>query len=248
MSSTMKSVQQMLHEIASGTACSPLTRISVFESIRFENLSENEKCELAKFFVLESCPTIGAFTSNGDALFFISCVAAELAEWPNQDDIAGRRLEHVAFALSAVAQGSSVFSPPGALAATYLLHQIEFLFRAMSGSLTLEGTFVNPTLKDSVEQQLGRTCKKRINDIDEAYQIMKLNKALVASKVFHDLDTLLPHGKTWDGHLITNLGERISNFRHPVSHGPLADPSAEGPFYGLVMSIALYGSQLFPRT
>jgi hypothetical protein len=239
-------VKQLLAALPGGPppASSPFSRGSVFNSIKFEELTDDSKCELAKFFILDCCPRIGAFASNGDAGFFLGRFATELNNWPRGQDIASRRLEHVAFAVS---NSVSFASPQGALAATYLLHQLEFLFRALSGALTLEGTFVSAAAKTAIEKSLGRQVPSRINDIVDTYEIMRLNTGVLAPRLFSELDGQLPPNAMPGGQVLSNIGERIAHFRHPVSHGPLADPSSEGIFYALLMAIAIYGSSLFRR-
>lgn len=224
-------------------------RISVFDKMKFTDLSDDGKCELAKFFILNCCPSIGGFISNGEPPFFLRQVAAELTKWPKGDGIAVRRLEHVAFAISNIADPYAGFaSPPSALASTYLLHQLEFLFRALSSFLTLEGEFINSEAKNIVEQKLNRRFRKsRINNIEDTYSIMLLNTTFLAPELFKEIDTLLSPITLWNGTVIKNIGERIGALRHVVAHGPLADPSSEGFFYALVMTIILYGSNLFPR-
>lgn len=228
-----------------GVATSPLTRESVFESAGFEDFTDAGKTELAKFFVLESCSRIGAFASNGDVVVFLRRFSAELTSWPKSGDHASRRLEHIAFAVS----GSLAFaSPLGALSATYLVHQLEYLFRAMSGALTLDGAFVDARAKAAIEHGLGRRLSNRVNRIEDAYEIMRLSTGLMAPRVFAELDAQLPPIVVEGGQVLSNIGERMAYLRHPVSHGPMADASSEGPFYSLSMAIAIYGSSLFPRT
>jgi hypothetical protein len=228
-------------------AASALTRSSVFDAVQFNELTDDARCELAKFFILDNCPRIGAFASNGDAGFFLAHVANDLKTWPQGGGIASRRLEHVAFAISTIAGPLSFASPPGALASVYLLHQLEFMLRAISGVLDLEGKFVSPQAKVNVEQQLGVQLGARINDIGTTYNITKLNTALFAPNLFNELDAQLPQLTLPGGKVISTVGERIAYFRNPVSHGPLGDPSSEGYFYALLMTIAIYGSSLFPR-
>jgi hypothetical protein len=238
-------LSEVLASLSSEVAYSSLSRASVFDLIQFESLTEDAKCELAKFLIMDTCPRIGPVVSNGDAEFFVSRVAEEIATWSQGSDIADRRLEHVAHALSTAAGSEAFARPPGALAAAYLLHQIEFLFRAMSKALALDGTFVSASAKKSVEQQLGRTFRSDVHDIVDTYQIMRLNTAALAPRIYGELDAQLPVSRTSKGKVIGSIGARIAQFRHPVSHGPLTDPSIEVLFYALLVSIALYGSTLF---
>lgn len=239
-------VKQLLAALPGGPppAASPFARGSVFDTAKFEALTDEAKCELAKFFVLDSCPRIGSFASNGDAGYFLGSVAAELNRWPQGSDISSRRLQHVAFAVS---HSLGFVSPQGALSATYLLHQLEFLFRALSGALTLEGVFISHAAKAAVENGLGRKMGGRVNDIVDTYEIMRLNTAFLAPRLFAELDAQLSPSSVAGGQVLTHIGQRIGYLRHPVSHGPLADPSSEGAFYALLVAIAIYGSSLFPR-
>ena len=189
-------VKQLLAALPGGPppATSPFARGSVFDTAKFEALTDEAKCELAKFFVLDSCPRIGSFASNGDAGYFLGSVAAELNRWPQGSDISSRRLQHVAFAVS---HSLAFVSPQGALSATYLLHQLEFLFRALSGALTLEGVFISHAAKAAVENGLGRKMGGRVNDIVDTYEIMRLNTAFLAPRLFAELDAQL--GGRWAG-------------------------------------------------
>ncbi|MDI3461836.1 MAG: hypothetical protein OJF50_000657 [Nitrospira sp.] len=47
-------------------------------------------------------------------------------------------------------------------------------------------------------------------------------------KVFRELDDELPKVTVADNETISNIGERITYFRHPVSHGAVGDPSVKG--------------------
>jgi hypothetical protein len=241
-------LRQMLAALPGGMPPgSPLNRGSIFDALQFVDLTDAARSELAAFFVRDNCPGIGAFTSNGDAAFFLAQVAEHLTKWPRQG-IASRRLEHVAFAIAIVA-GPPVFtSPPGALASVYLLHQLEFLFRAMSaGTLDLEGRFVSSQAKAQAEQQLGLQVGTRISDIAIAYRIAKLTTGMLAATLLNDLDRVLPHATMAGGTTLSSIGERIAYFRHRVSHGPLADPSSEAYFYALLVALILYGTPFFQR-
>ena len=131
-----------------------VSRPSVFGQVRFEDLTEDAKCELAKFLVVDSCPRIGGFASNGDTPVFLMQIADELSQWPRDSDIAHRRLENIAFAISAIANPPFLMHPLPTLASVYLLHQLEFLFRRLSGCLTSEGQFSTPEAKAAVELRL----------------------------------------------------------------------------------------------
>jgi len=245
-------LKNFITTLTSGVAYSVDTRASVFAAFEFGSLTGPAKCELAKFFICESCRFAGAVNLSYDADFFICHVAKEIDTWPRNVGIASRRLEHIAYAMPLAIGYDGPASSLGVLGATYLLHQLEFLFREMSGTLKSDGKFKNKKAYDTLKQQLGRELKKykmsaRVNDIVVTYQIMKLNTALLAPRIYGELDQQLPHYKMSNGKLITNIGERIAYHRHPVSHGQRSDPSFGGLFYALAMSIALYGTSLFQR-
>lgn len=239
---------QLLHVLAGlpggSPPASPFVRGRVFQSVKFEDLTDEAKCQLAAFYIKDCCPYIGSVSSNGDAGHFLAKAGREFSTWPRGTGIASRRLEHIAFAvLNCFAFTTSI----GALSATYLLHQLEFLFRALGGALTLDGRFVTDIAKASVERALGCQFHPRVNDIVATYRIMRLRTNETAVQICGQLDRELPHWKLHEGSVLTHIGERLGYFRHEVSHGRLADPSSEGVFYGLLITVMLYGSTIFAR-
>lgn len=226
---------------------SPMQKGSIFEKVAFDELDDSARCHLAKFFILRNTPYIGMYSGNFDALHFVARAAAEISTWPMGSEISGRRLEHIAYAMDIVSQFWFA-NPPGALASVYLLHQLEFFFRKLSGLLHADGSYIDPTIRPALKQQLGENVPKlRINDIALAYKIMLLKTGVAAVDTFRELDQQSMNTPMPDGSTIETVGDRVTYFRHTVSHGEFGDPSSEGTYYGLLAAIAVYGSDLFPR-
>jgi hypothetical protein len=219
---------------------------SIFQQVAFDDLDDSARCQLAKFFILRNTPYIGMYSGNFDAPQFIAKAAAEIAAWPMGSEVSGRRLEHIAYALDVISQ-SSFTTPPGALASVYLLHQLEFLFRKLSGVLHADGLFIDQNDRPQIRQQLGERIPPRINDIALTYKIMLLKAGIPAVNTFRELDNESMKTPMPDGSTIETVGDRVTYFRHTVSHGEFGDPSAEGTYYGLLTAIAVYGSDIFPR-
>ena len=86
-------------------------RHSVFDTVAFVDLDDSARCQLAKFFILRTCPSIGSFCGNGDGVHFLANVASDVATWPMGSDISSRRLEHIAYALDVASQNRFTESP-----------------------------------------------------------------------------------------------------------------------------------------
>jgi hypothetical protein len=143
-----------------------------------------------------------------------------------------------------------------ALGSVYLLHQLEFFFRILSGVISWDGLFISDEARfrtaEKLDPNMASRLKKwklssRVNSPDVAYAAMVAMSDEPCVKVFRQLDDELPKVTVANNETISNIGERITYFRHPVSHGALGDPSSEGIFYALMMTIILYGSRLFAR-
>ncbi len=222
--------------------------VSVFRRVTFAELDDCARCQLAKFFIIRNCPGIGAFAGNFDAPHFIACTAEDVATWPMGKGHANRRLDSIAYALD-LASAMSFASPQGALSAVYLLHHLEFFFRALSGMLHPNGSFIDAAAMAKVKQQLSsKNVTSRISDIAVAYKIMLLNSVCYAAQVYREIDAAIPPVAMPDGKLQKTIGDRVTYFRHTVSHGEFGDPSSEGLYYSLLTAIAIYGSTLFDRT
>jgi hypothetical protein len=221
---------------------------SVFDRVTFADLDDSARCALAKFFISRNCPSIGAYCGNFDAPHFIANVAADVVTWPMGRGHNDRRLDIIAYALDIASQMSFV-TPPGALASVYLLHQLEFFFRVLSGVLHPNGTFIDPSRRAAVIAALpGEQIGGRINGIALTYKIMQLNLGGVhAVDVYRDLDNSIPPVAMPDGTMQNTVGDRVTYFRHTVSHGEFGDPSSEGLYYALLTAIAIYGSTIFER-
>jgi hypothetical protein len=219
---------------------------SVFDKVSFDDLDDSARCQLAKFFIHRNTPYIGMYSGNFDAPQFLARAAEEIATWPMGSEVSGRRLEHIAYAVDVVSQFSFT-TPSGALASVYLLHQLEFFFRKLSGVLHADGSFINQNDRPQIRQQLGERIPSRINDIALAYKIMLLRTGIMAVDTFRELDQQSRNTPMPDGSTIKTVGDRVTYFRHTVSHGEFGDPSAEGTYYGLLTAIATYGSAIFPR-
>ncbi|HVU90284.1 MAG TPA: hypothetical protein VHD36_23335 [Pirellulales bacterium] len=197
-------------------------------------------------YIKSHCPRIGSFAGDNAPQLLLAEVADELAAADCSDLFPGRYKEHVAYALSMVAQ-HRFLEPPAAIAAVYLSTRFEFFFRMLSGVLNPNGTWVDPLHgRDRAQAALGehslKNCKKGVSNVSTAYKLMKLNTSQRAAGVFDDLDRTLFATPTIVGSrgTILDIGERIAWCRHEASHGQVGDISSEAIFYGLVTAIIFY--------
>lgn len=200
----------------------------------------------AVHYVSHHCTHIGSFSNLppfstiGNVFEFLTKVGKTIGESPDTSAFPGRTREHVAYAVSSIANFGfwSFLSPPCVLASTYLLTRLEFYFRILSGSLNPDGTWVGKTIPTSVLSAYPTLKgKKRINNVSDTYNIMKLNTSHKAAIAFDQLDNAL--SGHWSAN-ISNVGERIEYVRHSIAHGEWGDPSSEAVFYCLVTAIVFY--------
>ncbi len=218
---------------------------SLFSRLQFTDLAEDARVYLAAELITQCTPRVGSVATNGDSTLYLRMVAADISHWPSERGNAGRRLKHIAYALDTCSAG--FLEPPGVLAATFLLHQLEFFFRMLAPHIDAGGAFVNAQMKREAELTLEKKISRdRISSIEAAYALAMCDQTSLAIKTLSRLDAELGPTSTYDRTLNT-LGDRIGYMRHQVSHGYWADPSADGLFYGLMTAIVLYGTCLFER-
>lgn len=225
-------------------------RESVFSRIQYGELDDEGKCHLAAFHVRTACPTIGASSVHPDVREFLEMVIAEAGAWPRGMANNHRRLEHILYAMKSFAGPHSAFATsPGALAATYLLTQLEYIFRLLGSHLNSEGAFKTTTEREDARAALG-ICDLRneIYRIHLTYKIMLLNPTCHAVRHFASLDRVLPKSTIPTGAKLNDIGDRLAYMRDPAAHGAAPDISSEGLFYSLLMAMVVFGSGFFERT
>lgn len=220
-------------------------REPIFPNLDYNALTKESKCYLARYLLLESCSRIGAGSTNGDLLRFLTCFAEELDAAPFEGPFGLRFKEHIAYAVGMVAQSRPTDSP-SAIASVFLVTRLEILFRILSGVLNSDGTWIDSTTQAMVTSRLkdNRIKSKRINNVVLAYKILMLNKSSSIVVALHEIDINIPPSTVTgsDGSLetLSDIGERIGYMRQPVAHGFFNDASSEGWFYALVIAVIYF--------
>lgn len=194
-------------------------------------------------YIVQCCPTMGAFCGPTDVHRFLSRVATEMSAAKPSAVFPDRYVEHVAYAVETVATNWST-SPPAAVASVYLATRFEFYFRVLSGKLKPDGTWVSSQAQAEAQASLhdSRLGKNRISSVSLAYDVMKLNTSLAFSQRCSLLDSaLFATPSTVAGGLrICDVGDRIECCRNWTGHGHWGDISSEGVFYGLMTALVFY--------
>lgn len=221
-------------------------RASVFGRLQYSDLDDEGKCHLAAFYLQEACPNIGAAMVNPDVPTFLRAVIEEAQVWPDGTPNNNRRLEHILFAME-TCRGFAFATSPGAMAATYLLTQLEYIFRLLGRHLDANGKFKTPADRSHANCALGQTLPNGIYRIQQTYRIMLLNPTCSAVRYFASLDCVLPKPTIPNGNTLSYIGDRLAYMRDPAAHGARPDISCEGLFYSLLMAMILVGSSFFER-
>jgi hypothetical protein len=227
---TTRSPSQLL---ASGTP-------QIRDHVDFENVSHYLKAHIAEKLILESCSRIGSFAESGDVTWYICKFGREVQD--GGIGFTGRRIQPLkaALLLTAHSQFSSALSVHAsdfdhilaggqAMAAMYLLTQLEFGCRVKGRYLNEDGT-----IKRTIPASLGRKAKlrtshKRVNRIEQAFCLYLYRNTTLAGKRLRTLDKKV------------GIANRLGKIRHPVMHGELPDPSVEAKFLGLLIAMLYYG-------
>lgn len=205
----------------------------------------NDRAQQAANFIASHCPHVGAFNGTSEPHDFLRETAAQMLASRPTDVFPDRYIEHVAFAVDAVA--SNMFlSPPAAVASVYLATRFEFYFRVLSGKLNGDGTWVSQaTQQAALEAIADRRLKKgRISSVSLTYEIMKLSQSKVVPYCTSLDHILYPAPIAVSGNFrIANLGGRIEFGRHSAGHGYWGDISAEAVFYGLMTAVIFHAQE-----
>jgi hypothetical protein len=210
------------------------------EMVDFNRASPELRVHLADTILRESTPGCGAYAENGDARWFLHGAGRQMNSEKGSFD--GRRVPVIRAALMLLAHAHfGAFDPPetreqygdlnlilgmggAALAATYLLSQLEYLFRVKGTYLDQEGK-IQQLIPASLPELRGLQVGKRINQIQHAFALyLHGNTDLLALRLAQ-LDQAI------------KVGDRLKHIRPSAMHGTLADASAEGLFYGLLVSM-----------
>ena len=203
------------------------------------------KSDEARALIATHSPRIGAGTGDDALRLFLSHLADDLDAATYSNLFGMRFKEHVAHAIRMISSNYPL-DPPAAIGSAFLLTRFELLFRQLSGVLACDGTWLNGKSDQcrAIELMNDRRLRKsRIQDAGLAYRLMINMSESPASHAFQLLDSTIhavPQRIQDYPHPINNTGDRISAMRNAVAHGFFSDPSAEGPYYALLMAIIFY--------
>lgn len=189
----------------------------------------------AASYIERCCPHAGAFHGTNDAHFLL-LEFAEIISSHDEIVLGDRRREHVAFAIN-LAIRSVPFRPEGAVAAPYLITQVEYLLRRLCDYVDDRGKIVRE-LPDGLRKGKG------IGDWVELGHLYKIYRDAgdgAVPQILVKLDRNISEYNVYDGTRISNLGDRLKWFRDGALHGYSADVSSESVFVGLILLI-LYGA------
>jgi hypothetical protein len=214
------------------------------EMVDFNSASPELKIHLADMILRESTPVCGAYVENGDARWFLRCAGREFKSDNGPFD--GRRVPVIRAAFMLLAHAHfGRFDPPetraqygdlnlvfgmggAALAATYLLSQLEYLFRVKGAYLNKEGELLRP-VPATLGTLSGKPVGYRFNQLQHAFALYLHNNTHALAHRLSRLDQDI------------KVGDRLAHIRPKAMHGTLGDASSEGLFYGLLVSMFYYG-------
>jgi len=214
------------------------------EHVDFDKISPSLKSHIAKTLIIESCNRMGAFQESGDVTWYIHGFAREFQD--DGRDFTGRRIQPPKAALfllvhsrfsSALPRDSDDFdhilAGGAAISATYLLAQLEFLFRGKGRYLNEDGTIkhaipVRLCNEVGLRPNLKPNTSDRVNGIDQAFKLYLYRNRTLVGKHLRILQKKL------------GIGERLKKIRHPVMHGELPDPTVEARFFALLIAMFYY--------
>ena len=213
----------------------------------FEDLSPALKAFLAKKLIVESCSQLGSIAATGDVHWFIHSFAREFPAGGLTWDL--RRARPLKSSLMLVSYAHSYWSSDeigqdlqamtaggDALAAMYVLAQLEYLWRVMSGYLDEDGelqTALPVSLRRSLDIPRNST---RVNRIDHAFRIY----------LYADIEPLA--GDLCELDELVEIERRLQVLRNPVMHGQLPDPGVEAMFLSLLMAMFHYNPSQSERS
>jgi hypothetical protein len=194
---------------------------------------------IAEKLILESCSRAGALVESGDVTWYINNFGREMRG--SVSGFKGRRLQPLkaALLLTSLLQFSSALPPGrndfdhiraggGAMAAMYLLAQLEFLCRLKGRYLHRDGT-KRRTIPQQLRKKAGlQSNQRRVNRLHQAFVLYLYRNTTALGKRLRTLENKLA------------IAERLRRIRDPVMHGELADPAVEATFFGLLIAMFYY--------
>jgi hypothetical protein len=172
--------------------------------------------EKAKFWIVECCPFVGAYSGTLEPYEFIGRYADAIEKATASDLFFERQKEHIGHAMRMIAN-SRFTDPASAVASVYLVTRLEFFFRILSGVLKFDGTWKDERLRTQYKKEFlpGIKLGKRINDVAVTYKIATIDKSNSRTSHLRDLDNRIA-GKLKSAHpdaVYSDIGDRIALLR-----------------------------------
>lgn len=197
------------------------------------------KVHIAEKLILESCSHMGSFIDSGDVSRYVRSFGRELVSAGTAFE--GRRLQPLKAALLLTAHLNFSSALPaarddfdhigaggGAMAALFLLAQLEFLCRAKGRYLHRDGR-VRREIPPQLLKKAGPGLKpRRVNRIDQAWVLYLYRNPTPLAKRLRMLEKKL------------EIAQRLGTLRNPVMHGEWPDPAFEGRFLALLIAMFYY--------
>lgn len=200
--------------------------------------------KIALEYIVNCCNRIGAYYGTSDVYNYLEQVASDIEKSPTTLVFPDRYTDYVSYAIRMILSDALV-SAPSAIASEYLAIRFEYYFRILSGKLNGDGTWLTEQAKKESECILNkRKLGWRLNNVAQAYKLLKHNQSLSVSKYFAELDKKLYQTPTTmlDNTVISNIGDRIHWIRKRVAHGYWGDSSSEGMFFSLLTALIFYST------
>ena len=209
----------------------------------FSEMTPSLKTHIAERLIRESTSQIGTFSENGDVSWFIHNFGDDLRGGVRGFDDRRYQPFKAALLLVAAIEFSSILPTDrsdwdhikaggGAMAVTYLLSQLEFLFRLHSRYLETNGLIC----KD-VPEQLRR--KTDLRHYHKGWRVSQIHQAVVMY-LYRNQHNLAVNLRRLNGDI--GLVERLAYLRNPVMHGEMEDPGIEAKFLALLCAMFYYST------
>lgn len=211
----------------------------IMHEVKFSESSAPLKLHIAEKLIRESCSHFGSIFESGDVSWFLHVFAEELSL--NVRGFEGRRRQPLkaALLLTSLSEFSSalpadrsdvehILAGGSAMAAMYLLAQLEFLCRINGRYLGKNGA-VRRKIPQQLQKQAGiQPNQKQVSQIHQAYILYLYRNKTLLGKRLRRLDRNL------------SIANRLRKIRNPVMHGELPDPGVEAKFFGLLIAMFYY--------
>jgi len=210
--------------------------------IDFDQASDEVKAHIAHKIILESLSRRGVIFGANDIEWFLCNFARDLRS--DHEILSGRRFVPIKTALMLSAKSpvvgdlapqpddnSLIIAGGTAVAAVYLLSQLEYVFRMASRYLDGEGKVVISAPPQLLGRMPNATLGRRVDRIEQAFELFLYRTATNAARILRDLEKQI------------SVGLRLAATRNPAMHGFLGDTSTEGRFYGLILAIFYYSER-----